>query len=350
MARRRLFLPVRWQFLPPALDGRESYSPLAGPTLEPDLGGRSFAGFADATYEATPGLFVNLGGRYTTEKREFSQTVNGTLVVNDVDRTFNKFNYKVGLRYEISNTTNVYASWSTAFKSGVYNMASTRNVPVEPEEIKAAEFGIKSDPLNWLRVNLATYYYDYKNLQLQSKDSLGAGYILQNAANAEIYGGELELTVAPTRDLKLRGALAYTHARYKDFTAAQGFLPRADGGNTVVTLDASGNVMTRAPKWSGNVGFDCGHDLGGGRLSINGNLSFSSRLYYDFANIFSQGAYTLSNMSIGWTPESEKWKVSLWATNLTNEKVFQTMRPGALSTDGFYEQPRKIGGTVEVRF
>ncbi|CCA92434.1 TonB-dependent receptor [Novosphingobium sp. PP1Y] len=324
--------------------------PLAGPTLEPDLGGRSFAGFADVTYEATPGLFVNLGGRYTTEKREFSQTVNGNLVVNNVDKTFNKFNYKVGLRYEINNTTNVYASWSTAFKSGVYNMASTRSVPVEPEEIKAAEFGIKSDPFNWLRVNLATYYYDYKNLQLQSKDNLGAGYILQNAANAEIYGGELELTVAPTSDLKLRGALAYTHARYKDFIAAQGFISRVDGGNTVVTLDASGNVMTRAPEWSGNVGFDWGHDLAGGRLSLNGNLSFSSRLYYDFANNFSQKAYSLTNLSASWTPESENWKFSIWATNLTNEKVFQTMRPGALSNDGFYEQPRKVGATVEVKF
>jgi iron complex outermembrane receptor protein len=324
--------------------------PLAGPTLEPDLAGRSFAGFADVTYEATPGLFVNLGARYTTEKREFSQTLNGSLVVNDVDRTFNKFNYKVGLRYEINNSTNVYASWSTAFKSGVYNMAGTRNVPVEPEEIKAAEFGIKSDPLDWLRVNLATYYYDYKNLQLQSRDSFSGNYILQNASNAEIYGGELEATIVPTSDLRLRAALAYTHARYKDFPAAQGFFPRPDGGNTVAPVDASGNVMTRAPKWSGNVGFDWGRELGGGRLNINGNLSFSSRLYYDFANNFSQGAYTLSNMSIGWTPESETWKVSLWATNLTNEKVFQTMRPGALSTDGFYEQPRKIGATFEVKF
>lgn len=324
--------------------------PLAGPTLEPDLGGRSFAGFADVTYEAMPGLFVNLGGRYTTEKREFSQTLNGNLVVNNVDKTFNKFNYKVGLRYEINNTTNIYATWSTAFKSGVYNMASTRNVPVEPEEIKAAEFGIKSDPLNWLRVNLATYYYDYKNLQLQSRDSFSGNYILQNASNAEIYGGELETTIVPTRDLRLRAALAYTHARYKDFPAAQGFFPGPDGGNTVVTIDASGNVMTRAPKWSGNVGVDWGHDLGGGRINISGNLSFSSRLFYDFANNFSQGAYTLSNMSIGWTPKSENWKVSVWATNLTNEKVFQTIRPGALSTDGFYEQPRKIGATVEVKF
>ncbi|MBT9166413.1 MAG: Pesticin receptor [Chloroflexi bacterium] len=324
--------------------------PLAGPTLEPELGGRSFAGFADATYEVATGLFMNIGGRYTTETREFSQTVNGNLIVNNVDRTFNNFNYKIGVRYELDDKTNAYASWSTAFKSGVYNMASTRSVPVEPEEIQAAEFGIKSDPLSWLRANLAVYYYDYRNLQLQSRDQFGPGYILQNAANAEIYGGELETTIVPTSNLSLRAALAYTKARYKDFPLAQGFFPRPDGGNTVSPFDASGNVMTRAPEWSGNVGFDWGQGLGGGRIAINGNVFFSSRLYGDFANNFSQGPYSLTNMSISWKPDSERWNIGLWAINLTNERVLQTIRPGALSTDGFYEPPRRIGANFEVFF
>ncbi|MBH2000441.1 MAG: TonB-dependent receptor, partial [Sphingomonadaceae bacterium] len=70
----------------------------------------------------------------------------------------------------------------------------------------------------------------------------------------------------------------------------------------------------------------------------------------DFLNIFSQPSYTLTNASIFWTPDSQAWKASLWVTNLTNEKVFQTIRPGAFSTDGFYEQPRKIGASFEVRF
>ena len=324
--------------------------PLAGPTLLPELAGRSFAGFADVTYEATPGFFINLGGRYTTEKREFSQTLNGRLLIDNVNRTFNKFNYKVGIRYELSDKTNVYASWSTAFKSGVYNMAGLSSAPVEPEEIKAAEFGIKSDPFDWLRTNLAVYYYDYKNLQLQSRAPNSPSYTLQNAATAEIYGGELETTVVPFADLKLRAAIAYTHARYKDFPLAQGFFPRVDGGNDVIAINASGKTMTRAPEWSGNFGFDWGHDVANGRLNVNGNISFSSRVYYDFANNFSQGAYSLSNMSVSWSPASEKWKMTFWVTNLTNEKVLQTIRVGGQSADGFYEQPRKFGVTMETKF
>jgi len=325
-------------------------SPLVGPHLQPELSNRSFAGFGEGTYEIAGGLFVTLGGRYTTEKRSFTQILNGNTVVNDVSKTFNKFNYKVGARYEITSRTNVYATHSTAFKSGVYNMAATLSTPVLPEEITAYEVGLKTDPLPWLRINLATYYYDYKNLQLQARAANSPAWILQNAANAEIYGGELETFISPFDGLKLRAAVAYTHARYKDFTAAQGFIPRATGGNIVATADASDNVMTRAPKWSGNFGADYTTAMGEGTFGASANLSWSSRVYYDFLNIFSQPSYTLTNASIFWTPDSQAWKASLWVTNLTNEKVFQTIRLGSFSTDGFYEQPRKIGASFEVRF
>jgi iron complex outermembrane receptor protein len=57
-----------------------------------------------------------------------------------------------------------------------------------------------------------------------------------------------------------------------------------------------------------------------------------------------------TNASISFAPTGDRWKFSLWATNLTNEKVFQTIRVGAQATDGFYEQPRKVGVSAELRF
>lgn len=324
--------------------------PLRGPHLQPSLDGRSFAGFGEGTYELINGLFATLGGRYTTETRSFTQVLNGGIVVDDDSKTFNKFNYKVGLRYELSARTNVYATHSTAFKSGVYNMASTASTPVQPEEITAYEAGIKSDPLPWLRVNMAGYYYDYKNLQLQARAANSSAYILQNAASAEIYGGELETFISPITGLKFRTALAFTHARYKNFPAAQGFIPLPSGGNQVTSVDASGKVMTRAPEWSGNFGADYSRDLGSGVLGFNANLSWSSRVYYDFVNTFSQKPYALANASVSWAPSRQDWKASVWITNLTNNAVLQTIRPGSFSTDGFYEQPRKIGASFEVRF
>lgn len=76
----------------------------------------------------------------------------------------------------------------------------------------------------WLRANLATYFYNYDNLQVTAR-AADNSFVLQNAASAEIYGGELELFVDPVTGLNLRAALAYAHSEYVDFPNAQVFYP-----------------------------------------------------------------------------------------------------------------------------
>jgi iron complex outermembrane receptor protein len=174
--------------------------------------------------------------------------------------------------------------------------------------------------------------------------------VLQNAATAEVYGGELEVTVAPHRDFNVRGSVAYTHGTYKSFPAAQVFIPLPTGGNLVTQADVSGNDMARAPRWSFNVAPSWTHDFGAGTLGVNASLYYSDRVYFDFMNSTSQPAYALLNGEISWTTADEKLRVSLWAANLTNKTVIQEIRPGALSTDLRYEMPRRIGLGAEFKF
>ncbi len=63
-----------------------------------------------------------------------------------------------------------------------------------------------------------------------------------------------------------------------------------------------------------------------------------------------QDPYTAINSEISWRTDDEKFRFSIWATNLTNEKIIQEVRPGALGTDLRYELPRRIGAGVEVKF
>lgn len=325
--------------------------PVVNTVLLPKIQTTSYAGFVEGTYDLTSDLFLTVGVRYTTEERKFAQSVNGTaLPYGTVEKSFNKWTYRAALRYNFVEDANIYLSYGTGFKSGVFNALGTSPVSTDPETIKAWEGGIKADPLPWLRTNLSIYHYDYQDLQVQARDTVGNSYILQNAANAKIWGGELELTVSPARDFNLRGAFAYTHGEYEDFPLAQTFVPRPDGGNTVSTQDVSGNRIIRAPRTSFNAGFDWGHDLGGGRVAVVGNLFHSGRVYYDFLNIFSQEPYTLVSGEISWTTPDEHWRFSLWGKNITNEAVLQQIRPGALSADGFYEAPRRIGVAAEFTF
>ncbi len=325
--------------------------PLRTTILSPETETTSFAGFAEGTMQLTDRFFLTLGGRYTTEKKEFQQAVNGTqLPYGRVNRTFNKTTYRVAARYELTDSANVYASYGTGYKSGVYNVVSTSSTPVNPELIKAAEVGIKADPLPWLRTNLSVFHYWYTDLQVQARTANGASYVLQNAADAKIYGGELETTILPFDGFTIRASVTYNHGTYNKFPEAQDFIPLPTGGNQVAPGNAAGKSLIRAPKFTANLGLNWTTMVKDGKFGATLNLFFSDRVYYDFLNRFSQKPYELANGEISWTTPNEQVKFSLWGTNLTNAKVAQQIRQGAVATDILYEKPRTIGIGAELRF
>lgn len=327
--------------------------------LDPSTKTTSFAGFAEGTYEIVDHLFMTAGLRFTTEKRSFKTKANGVQVTNPAagwpadgkaENTADKWTYRGAVRYEFSDRGNVYVSYGTGFKSGVFNELGTSGIATEPEEIKAWEAGVKVDPVPWLRTNVSFFHYDYTNLQVQARAANGISYILQNAANAEIYGGELEISAAVTSNFNIRGAFTYTHGEYLDFPNAQTFVPLPTGGNSVVANNVSGNRVIRTPRSTISGGFDWGHDVAGGRLNISGNVFHSARVYYDFLNIFSQKPYTTMSGEVAWTTPDKAWRFSLWARNITNVAILQQIRPGTLDTDGVYDRPRSIGLGASFHF
>ena len=324
--------------------------PLIHTYLLPESKTTSFAGFAEGTYALTDELFLTVGARYTTEKREFIQVLNGNVVPPGwVDKRFNRATYRAALRYQFTEDANIYASYGTGFKSGVYNLLSPSTVPVDPEKIKAWEGGLKADPFYWLRTNVSVFHYDYSDLQVQARNADGSGFVLLNAATSELYGGEAEATIIPTDGLNIRTAVSYLHGEYTDFPGAQDFVPRPQGGNAAVVTDASGNKVIRAPRFTAMLGVDWRIPLAGGELGLAGNFFHSSRVYYDAPNRYSQDPYEMVSGEISWTT-AEDLRFSLWATNLTNAKVAQQIRPGAPGTDILYEKPRVVGVGAEYRF
>jgi len=323
-------------------------APLTGPILGPDVGTRSYAAFAEGTYELSDRLFLTMGARFTHEKRRFEQKANGVVIIPESSFKTDKVTYRAALRYQLTDDTNIYASYGTGFKSGVFNALSTTLNRVRPETIKAAEAGIKADLARGLRTNLAVFYYDYSDLQVSSRAATGNTFLLQNAADAEVYGGELEVTALPFEGLSLSGSITYLHARYKKFLGAQTFSPAANGGNTAASMDVSGNNLIKSPEFTFNFSPRYEHELGAGTFDIGGNVFHSSRVYYDFANRYSQKPYTLVNAQVGYAVGNVRFSLS--GTNLTNEVVYQQIRIGAEATVGNLERPRTIKVGAELRF
>lgn len=323
--------------------------PIVPIRFEPKVSTSSYAAFVEGTYEVLPRLSVTLGGRFTTEKRKFSQRINGTQLFTDAEKKFDKFTYRVSVQFEAASDLNIYGTYGTGFKSGVFNTFSPSNIAVNPETINAFEFGVKSEPLSWLRANLATFYYTYDNMQVTAR-AANNSFVLQNAAKAKIYGGELELAAEPITDLNLRAALAYTHSEYDSFPNAQVFIPRLGGGNTVSSVDASGNQLIRTPEFSLSFGGRYSFDAFDGKAFLGGNFFHSSAVYYDFLNTFRQDSYELVSGEIGWTSPNDDLTFRIFAKNLTNAAVAQQISPGPLGAYVIYERPREVGASVEIKF
>jgi len=93
-------------------------------------------------------------------------------------------------------------------------------LPYAPETVTDYEIGAKSDGSSAaLRINLAAYRSDYKDIQ-RSISVIESGSLItavQNAASATIDGAELEITARPVRALTVSAFTAYTEPKYKTY-------------------------------------------------------------------------------------------------------------------------------------
>lgn len=308
---------------------------------------RSLAGFAEGSYELTDALTATVGLRYTWEDREFVSHINGVKRV-DTSSSYDQFTPRFILKYDISDSANVYASFSQGFKSGIYASGGTDPNPVRPEKVDAYEVGLKADPLPWLRTNFSLFKYAYTDLQVQIRQVNVS--ILQNAADAEIWGGEAEITAAVNENLTLRLAAAHLDATYKSYPNALVTTPIPGGGNNQGPADATGKDLSRAPRNTLNVGAEYHRDMGPGVLEASLNVFYSDKYYWDALNRIAQPSYTKLNGQIGWSMPDQGWRFTVWGQNLTDEVIIANVNTQANADYATYQAPRRFGVTIEKSF
>lgn len=336
-----------------------SYTSVRLSLIQPRVRVTSLAAFGEATYAFTEQLNLTLGARYTTEDRHFTQVFNGAQPFVPQKNSSNKLTYRATAQYFLAERTNVYATYSTGFKSGVFQSYGVVPTPVDPETIESIEIGLKSDPLPWLRTNVAFFDYSYKDLQVVARENTLTGaatYVLLNAARAKIRGVDIEVQAVLRDNLRISASANIMDPKYSSFPNAQVFsanvIPtsRFPAGNLTSTGDVTGNDLIRAPKHTASISADWTHTLYDGTLAINGSLFYSAKTYYDFANRIQQPSFTRLNGQVSWTTEDEKLRVKVFATNLTNEVIIQQATATPIADQVTYERPREIGVALEVRF
>ncbi len=178
---------------------------------------RSYAGYAQATVHVTPQLDLTGGIRYTEDKRRATLVTVANPSPNAVppgtyDVNFSRTNFTGIVTYRPNSDITAYAKVATGYVAGgLYN-----GIPFAPESLTAYEIGLKSQFFdNRLRLNVAAFYQQYKNLQVQ--DNVQGVVVVTNAGQAKIPGVEVEITAAPLSGLTLSGNLGYQDLDYKRY-------------------------------------------------------------------------------------------------------------------------------------
>ncbi len=235
------------------------FAPLAGDgihfLLDQDLS--SQAVFGRAAWHLLDHWTVSFGARYTREKKDArirSECFGAGLICAAFgvqpfavteERTETDFSPKMTLEYRPFDDLMLFASRSQGFKSGGFNNFnfSAADVEVEPEKTVNWEVGAKGRLLDGsLSYGVTLFHMDVDDIQVQILT--GTFLVVQNAASARTRGVELDAEwLTPWEPLSIRGAGAFTDARFVDYPNAPA--PVASGADT---QDLSGRRMPYSPK------------------------------------------------------------------------------------------------------
>jgi iron complex outermembrane receptor protein len=355
--------PVRWTLgafymynkiaLSPSTFGGSNFASVGGfQTVDDASRTNSYSIYGQTTVPVFEGTNITGGLRYTVDDRSLQGTLtNGSgVTVFDATTTDKKLTWRLALDQQITRDILGYISYNRGYKSGLYNIATPSQPSVGPEVVDAYEVGLKTQWFdNKVRLNVAGFYYDFTGIQLRATASTGTSFLL-NAASAKIHGVDVDLTLAPSRNLTIHASGSYLHSRYGSFTNALFYTPRATGGLIQSTGDATGNDLVYSPKWVGDIGANYRIPTSVGTFSIAGNVYYNGGLYFDPQNRFRQGEYVLLNSSLDWTDESDSFGLRFWVRNLTKEKYYTSMNVSTFGAQYFPGAPRTYGVTAHSKF
>jgi iron complex outermembrane receptor protein len=216
------------------------------------ISNRSQAVFAHGIYDLSDyvsGLRFTAGYRYTWDYASVQeQGTNGPAVIRgaggaptncatlNFDRNcssgsnahFSSYGWNLSLDEQLTPETLIYVRSGNAYRPGTSNpQVPPEFQALKPEHVTDVEIGVKSD---WDvfgihgRTNADLFHTDYKDILVETTvtvtDASGAIHSVsleQNAATAELEGGEFEATIIPVTGLEISPRISYLYSHYNQY-------------------------------------------------------------------------------------------------------------------------------------
>lgn len=327
-----------------------------------DAGDGSLANFLNTSFGATlqPGDCGTIDDDPNSANYIFN--VIGTANINNAFPVFsdtiktNRWMGKLGADYAFNDDILLYATLSQGFKSGGFNGANSNATqqlkPYGAEKLTSFETGVKTTLLeNTMQLNMAAFWYDYKDKQEQDTAVAFVGNIsgLTNVPESRINGFEADMQWLPTEQLTLNLGLAYLDTEIERWMAVD---TAASAWPNVVRRDASGIELAQSPKWSYNAlakyEWSIAEDL---ILEVAADVVFQDDTSGGVTAEDATEDYTIVNARIAIGSEDGRWRALLWGRNITDEYYYPAAYRGGngpfVRSAGL---PRTYGLTLSYNF
>jgi outer membrane receptor protein involved in Fe transport len=163
--------------------------------------------------------------------------------------------WKASLAYEPSRDLMTYITVSTGYRTPVYNARAGSVSIVNPndliipagatsDDLTNYEIGLKGRWLDGkLTTNLAMYYIDWRNIQVQANRQSDSIQFATNVGRAASQGLEAEITVTPVRGLTFGLNASFNEAEVKELTAQEAVISGAEKGSRLASPKVQGSFF-----------------------------------------------------------------------------------------------------------
>lgn len=258
---------------------------------------------------------------------------------------------KVALNWQNHRGAHAYVAMARGYRAGGINQhpyLAAQNRPYNPEYMLNVEAGYRLAAARY-RVELIAFHAlrDGQQVSLSTQQTPGDPnsffYFTANAASGRNSGVELEGQYRLLPDLNAFASLAYLNTRVDPYAFD------IAGGRR---QQLGGRAAAHAPQWGLRAGGEYEHAVG---FFARAAWSFVDGFYFSDSHNERADAHQLVSASAGY--ERAKWSVTLWASNLLDQRYavrgfYFGLEPPAYDDALYisYGDPRQVGTSVQLHF
>jgi iron complex outermembrane receptor protein len=315
-----------------------------------------YSAFGDVTFHVTDKFDISGGLRYAHNDQEFNINARGLLLLaesgSDTATLRGASNegvltYSFNPKYQFTKDTMGYLRIASGYQAGGPNIPYPGVPPiVKSDTLVNYEAGVKTQFWdNRAQLNLAAFYIDWKNIQIQGFQT-GTGFTyLDNGGTAKSQGVSLDGSVHPMAGLTLSGNVTYTDA---DLTQ-----------DAPEIFGRKGDRLPYIPHWSGaaqaNYAWALASDMtahaGAGVRLVGDRYSAVT----SSPSAFRLGAYGALDLNADVV--YKQYTVRIFMKNATDVRAYDddvltsnALTGEAVQVESTIIQPRTIGLSVDAKF